>query len=168
MILEILKGTPWWVYVLFVYLIFIGFKARYSKDPVSMIKLVILPLLFNIWSIYSLITKYEITLSTTLIWFFVTLFGFGIGWWMTLGVKIKVVNKKKGLIKLPNTWSTLILVLIIFVSKYTLGVLLGMNPAIKDNIVFYSLDLIISGAIAGVFLGRFLCLFSKYRKTQSS
>jgi len=142
--------------------LFIGFKVRYGKDPVSLIKLAILPLFFNIWSIYSLIAKYGIHLSSTLIWLFSTIIGFGIGWWMNSYIKIEVIDQKKGLIKLPNTWSTLILILIIFLSKYTLGVLQGVNPSIKDNIVFFFLDLIISGGIAGIFLGRFLCLFNKF------
>src|ERR1700679_2465514 len=53
---EIITGAPWWVYVLLVYLVSIGVKATKPRT-ISIKRVVLLPLLFVAWSLYSLYQK---------------------------------------------------------------------------------------------------------------
>ena len=56
---QTLIHTPWWVYLLLAYLIFIGIKAR-KPSTVSIYKLAILPVVFLSLSIEMLVTHFDI------------------------------------------------------------------------------------------------------------
>ena len=159
---DILEGTPTWVWVLFIYLMIIGFKAR-KIHVVSLFKLFILPALFFILAIYYLIVNFSSDVTAIFIW----IIAFGVGTvlnWIIYKNLTLQADKKKHLIKVPGTWSVLIMIILIFSIKYTFGYLLSAHPTIIHNSLFIYSFLIASGIITGLFLGKALRFLEKFRK----
>lgn len=155
LLLEFLKGTPWWVFVLFFYLMFIGFGAV-KPSVVSLIKLAILPVLFTALAIHTLIVSFSINSTAILLLAAGLLLGSLVGLLIASGKDYKV-DRQHLLILMPGNWSTLILILLIFASKYYFGYALSANPMIIHNLNFEIIMLIVSGICTGLFIGRFIC-----------
>lgn len=151
--------TPWWVYVLFIYLVQRGISASKSQ-VISIKKLIILPVVFIALSIHTLVTAFHVNAAAILVWFASIITGSVIGWLLICRHQFKV-DKKKLLILLPGSWMTLILILAIFVSKYYFGYQLGSDPALANQTNFEFSMLAISGVCTGLFVGRLLCYFHK-------
>lgn len=54
-VVNMLKNTPVWVYLLFAFLLYRGIKAR-TPATVTLEKLALIPAIFLVWDIYDLIT----------------------------------------------------------------------------------------------------------------
>lgn len=131
---ETLTHTPWWVYLLLIYLLKIGIDATKAK-VVPLKKLIILPAIFLILSLNNLITGVRhdvITLGTYLI---SLLFGAWVGWLLVRKLALQF-DKKKGLIRLPGSWVTLVLIVIIFSTKYYFGYTLASDPTKAQDTIF--------------------------------
>lgn len=164
-ILEFLKGTPWWVYLLFFYLLKIGFSAM-KESVVSIIKLAVLPVLFTILMIHTLIASFDLNLKSIGILIFGLFVGTVVGWMLAARHQYKV-DKKHWLILMPGNCVTLILILLIFISKYYFGYQLSAHAGIVHNVGFEFLMLSVSGACTGLFIGRFVLYLSCFSKTES-
>lgn len=66
-VVAMLVHTPVWVYVLLVFLLFRGIKARVPAT-VTLEKLALIPALFLFWDIYDLVTYRNQSISTYLQW----------------------------------------------------------------------------------------------------
>jgi len=158
-ILIALKGTPWWVYVLFFYVLRIGLIARKSR-VLSLKKMFILPGIIFVLSIYNIIAYFES--AADIVYYVLFLVGGCIaGNWMTKSRPIRA-DRKKFLVKVPGSNSVLILVLIFFAIKYFFGYYYATQTEIPDTITFVRLA--IFGAITGIFIGRVYCFLMKFSK----
>lgn len=146
--------TPWWVFLLLAYLIFIGLKAR-KTSTVSIYKLAILPAVFLIMSIESMISHFKIETLSVSTWMISIIIGSAIGILLVYKSKIKVDRNNK-LLELPGSWMTLILILIIFVAKYYCGYALSQDPGSAINTNTEILVLALSGICTGTFVGRMI------------
>lgn len=162
---EALYNTPWWVYVLFIYLFMIGIRAT-KTNVVSIKKLFIIPVIFTVLSIHTLLTTVEPVIINGITWAVSMGLGGFVGWMLVNRFKFKV-DRPHWLIKVPGNWTTFILIMIIFVSKYAFGYAIGDDPTITQSVPFDILLLIVSGLCTGTFVGRALCYLSKFY-TQSS
>ncbi len=149
--------TPWWAYVLFVYLIIVGVKAS-KTTIVSARKLFILPIIFTVMSIHTVFTSFQIDATIIFIWIGSIIIESLIGWVLVQHQKIQI-DKTHLLIQLPGTWLTLILVLVIFAAKYYFGYELSVDPQLIKQTAFEFSMLFISGACTGLFIGR-VCFYS--------
>ncbi|MCF6764498.1 hypothetical protein L3V82_01850 [Thiotrichales bacterium 19S3-7] len=148
--------TPWWVYVLFIYLLFIGIKAsKPSHTPI--VKLAIVPLIFLGLSIESLINQTNLHGINLITYGVALLIGAIIGFIIArvIGAKATKENNRYMLI-LPGSWLTLVLILIIFISKYYFGFKVADHPQIIHNLHFTITMLGVYGVTAGLFVGRFI------------
>lgn len=161
-----LSNTPWWVYALFIYLVMIGIKASNTR-VISIKKLFIIPVIFTYLSIHTLITSFDIHVLEVSIWGSAILIGTLFGWAEVFRQHRHIkVDKTKHLIQVPGSWMTLILILVIFASKYYFGYELDQDPElIHQNAFEYSM-LIVSGICTGLFIGRALCYLNKYINTE--
>lgn len=159
-VLNILSGTPWWVYVLFVYLIVIGISAL-QPHTVSLYKLAMAPIIFIVWSLYSFHGKYGFSFSTLSLWSLALLIGIFIGWIVFSYHAIKV-SKTNMLVHLPGSWIPLFFYLAFFMLKYCIGVIYALSPEMRINILFWLTDVIVSGVFSGIFAGRFLHIAKQY------
>ena len=158
-IFETIKGTPWWVFPLFAYLIWVGIGAL-KPQVVSLKKMFILPLVFLIWGIWGLIGSFD-GYKDILIWIIFTVIGYFVGWGIYQIYRIRA-DKKKLLIKLPGTRFVLVFIILIFATRYFFGYYqathLEMSPLI------HAVNLVFSGMITGIFIGRSMALLHKFAK----
>lgn len=152
---EILIHTPWWVYLILAYVLNVGIRASKTR-VVALKKLFIVPAIFLFMSIHTLVTSIKIDIFTVTIWSLAILLGTGLGWWQIARYQLQV-DKKHGLIRLPGTWSTLLIIAIIFITKYYFGYQQAVNPDFANQAsLIYSL-LAVSGICTGLFIGRLIC-----------
>jgi len=151
--LDILSGTPFWVYAVFVYLIIRGVKSLQPND-IPLIRLTIIPFILISWSLYSLHSKYCLSPHIVGIWLLSLFVGILIGWFAFYR-NIKV-NKKSMIVHLPGSWYPLILYMLFFALKYCIGFTYAVAPEMNQNIFFGGTDAIASGLISGIFGGRLL------------
>lgn len=157
---QALVHTPWWVYLLLAYLIKIDIQASKTRVA-SLKKLFILPTILLLMSIHTLITSFPINPFTLTIYIISILLGIALGFWQIYRLKIKI-DKKHMLIQLPGTWSTLIVVLIVFAAKYFFGYELAVDPNLVKQTDFEIIMLGISGILTGLFVGRVICYLYRY------
>jgi hypothetical protein len=157
-LIEILEETPWWVYFVFAYLLIIGIKAS-RRRTVTLQRLFVLPSLLTLWSLFNLYERWHGQWIDVLYWTLSLLCGSLLGWRMVAKWKIHIDRQRKILI-LPGTWSTLILALLFFSLRYGFGYHYATHTSIFHP-VFIS-DLILSGLISGLFIGRTLTFWRRY------
>ena len=156
---DIATGAPWWVYLLFAYLLSIGIKSTRPRT-LSVQRVVLIPLLFLAWSFYSLYRTLPLKLpSLMLVW--VVFFALG----AYLGVKEVTswrisINRSKGEITIPGNYSTLAIILLIFILKFVWGYLYATQAQVSYAIHFT--DTLTSALVTGVFVGRAGFLLKSY------
>lgn len=159
---DMLAGTPAWVSVLLVFLVFRGWQAT-RPGLVQPWRLAILPIIFTLLGIYGLVTVLSGVLPW-IIWLVFLVMTYPMGLAMAQRTPVQAYHQN-GVMALPGSWSTLILILCIFVSKYALGYNLAMNPQLAQQEWFIVVDAGVAGIVAGLFIGRFVGLLRKYKAT---
>jgi len=159
---QALTHTPWWVYLLFFALLKVGFDALKVR-VIPLKKLIVLPMVFLVLSINTLITSVQINPSTLSAYSLSLLLGSLGGWLLVRKLDLKF-DKRRGLVKLPGTWTTLILIMIIFSSKYYFGYAKAIDPTRVQDTLFEITMLSVSGISTGLFLGRLICYLLKKRR----
>jgi hypothetical protein len=165
--LEIIKGTPWWVFLILCYLLIVGIKARYLGAVSLKIikKLFPLPFAFITWSAYALSMNYGANILTLGLWAGSLSIGSYLGWIFGKSIPIKLIDNK---LHMQGSWLPLVLSLLIFSAKYFVGVITDINPASKQSFYVLGTDLIFSGSIAGIFLGRLLALWKRCKSLEKT
>lgn len=159
-------NTPWWVYVLLIYLINIGVKA--SKTRVVKLRVIfIVPLIFVGISLHTLLTSVSIDGMALLTWSCAIFFGLMLGWGQIYHYVLRV-DKKYHLIKIPGSWSTLVIVIAMFMAKYYFSYELVTNTLFVRSPIFESSALAIFGASAGFFIGKLLCYLYRFKTLKHS
>jgi len=158
-VMHIIKGTPYWVWLVLVYLLVIGMESL-KKRKVYLWRLAILPIVFIAWSLYSLKGRMIFALVLcSCAWFIGILFGRRFV--KNLGIKIDPRTRE---IVIPGSVVPLLISLGFFMIKYGFGVSYALNPALKASIIFVGCDAVASGIFSGFSFGRFLQILRKYRE----
>jgi len=112
----IIISTPWWVWVLFAYLIFVGIKAR-KGGVMPLWRLFILPVILVVWFLWSAFAKFGFHFGLLGLWILGLAIGCAIGW---LYVRKKEVKSDKNhfLIEVPADKALLPYLVILFLVKY--------------------------------------------------
>lgn len=161
--LEILHGTPWWVYLLFVFLVLIGLRATRPRW-VSLRQLMTLPLIFMALNVSWLSERLQGQYYHLIFWVAGLLFGMAFGWVLVRHWKIDIEKRRQALY-LPATWSSFILILLFFSIRYFFNYNYEVYPQAGPHL--FLADSIISGVMTGVVIGRSLQLYGKYLKHKS-
>jgi hypothetical protein len=160
-ILQIIAGTPVWVWVLLAFLSFLGVRAlRPATAPLW--RIAILPTIFFVWGLYNLVTLYGPTPQRALPWLAALACGTFIGMLVASRQPIRA-DKKLRLVRTSGGPLTLVLILLIFSIKYVFGFLHAMRPGAFADARFWLTELGVSGVLAGMFIGRFVGLWHQYR-----
>ncbi|NQY42894.1 MAG: hypothetical protein HRT87_06115 [Legionellales bacterium] len=157
-VLKILSGTPTWVWVILGYLFFVGILATKQR-------IVYIPKLFII-PIVLFILKYKQLINSSTTIFIVYLFSLGVA----IFISFKYTEKQKLLIipeqfavKIPGTYSTLLLLLAFFTIKYIFGFLKSKNISLYNEIKI--VEFCLTGIFSGYFFGMALNHLSRYKKS---
>ena len=103
----------------------------------------------------------------TLTWFSALFVGCIIGWLIFIKTKIQG-DKKHFMIKVPGTKLTLVIVILFFAAKYFFGYNIATISNTAEREFFLLLDLIASGTMTGITLGRSLNFLYKFTKAKKN
>ncbi len=165
-LIEILLHTPWWVYVVFAYIVYVGIKATQMRS-VPVLRLFIVPAIFTVLSIHTVVGRIGDHLLYIMPWGIATLIGVGIGWIEMNRLNI-IIDGKHHLLKIPGSSFTLILFLLFFGSQYYFGFKSATDPEGVKQIQFVIYLLLVSGIGTGVMWVRGFGYFFKYLKNPST
>lgn len=151
---SLIVATPWWVYVILIYVMIKGIKAFQTQD-LPYAKIFIIPLLFLALGMSSLI--HYLTNGSApaldLLW----LAGLAVGYvlnQLVLSNPIISVNHKQKTIKLKGSPWLLIYLLAIFSVKYYFGYQLAVYPDKINDMASMSIFLGFSGLFTGIFISK--------------
>ncbi len=155
-LIGILEETPWWVFVVFFYLVVIGVKAL-QPSTVSIYRLIILPVILTVWGLVGI----KWSLSPLLAWGVSVALGIGLGWLFVRKWKIRY-DRRRATLHLPGTWSTLVFALTFFGIKYFFGFYNATHTEIPFELMVA--ESAAAGVIAGMFLGRLAFFWKRYEE----
>ena len=155
--LDILTGTPVWVWPLLALILVLGLNAvRDRKSPIWI--LAVLPLL-GILGLRSMLTIHAAALGWLL---FAVAYAGGV----LIGRALQprwLFGVADGRVHLKGEALTLTLTLSLFMLNYATGVLRAVAPEVVASPVVQIVFPLIEGAISGLFLGRFLATLAVVR-----
>ena len=154
---QVLINTPKWVYFLFFSFMVISIKASRTRQ-ISVWKVFIMPAVTVYFSV-SLFSSIQTGLLILSLFFAAFFIGGFLGYFQLSRMPLRVDHQKKR-IEMPGTWSTLVIFLIIFGTKYFFNYKLAVAPYLAHEITFEAPLLFISGVTTGFIFGKlFLCLY---------
>lgn len=138
---------PWWVPLVFIYCLWIGWEC--SKERTTSLPIFfIFPIVFISMAFSSLT---ECARACMVSYTASLVAGVLLGWIITSKTPIKI-NKADTAITVPGSWQVMILVMALFSTKFTFGYLRALAPTIAQT--FQSFQWIIQGLVSGVLLGK--------------
>ena len=155
-----LEHTPWWVFLIFLFVVSRGILALRTRT-VEISRLAIIPVIFAVWGAYSLFSLFGLDVAAVAIFAVALLAGAGVGLVLAQHGAVRA-DQANGLVEVSGSPVTLILVLAIFIGKYALGYWLAVDPGARTSLSFLAADAIVSGFVIGVFVGRFAGLWRRY------
>jgi hypothetical protein len=159
--LQILTNTPVWVWALLALLLFIGIRAlRPATAPLW--RMALLPSVFFVWGLSSLYQLHGLRYERLLPWVAALACGTVIGLLMA-GTQPIQADKTRHLVRTAGGPMTLVLILLIFATKYEFGYLHATRPDLFAEPRLWLTEIAVSGVISGMFIGRFAGLLRQYR-----
>ncbi|OJW72873.1 MAG: hypothetical protein BGO68_00530 [Candidatus Amoebophilus sp. 36-38] len=162
-IISILTGAPWWVYIILVYLLYIGFRAIKPRT-IWLPKLFILPIIITGLLTRNLFTRHSFQLDNLAMYILSLGIGGIISWLIFKNTKL-IFDRAKRLVTLPGGYTTLILFMSIFVIRYFWGYIEATHPTPLPTYLMYS-KIASSGIIAGLSFGRSITYLHKFFRAQ--
>lgn len=158
MISLIFTHTPTWVWVLLIALIYLGL-IQTKRRTVSLTRSAILPIAMIGLSIFGTVSVFGSTATILCAWLGAAALMFVILMRFT-NLSAVQYDIEKRQFTLPGSWVPMILILGIFITKYIVGMMTGMNPAYAKNLHFAITISLLYGAFSGIFLARAVSLWS--------
>jgi hypothetical protein len=165
-IVAALKHTPWWVFLIFVFVVARGVAALRTRTA-EISRLALLPAIFAVWGGYSLFNLFDLNAEALAIFAIALLAGAAFGLLLSHHGIVRA-DQNKGLVEVSGSPVILILVLIIFASKYALAYWVATDPGARYSTGFLAVDAIVSGLVIGIFIGRFAGLWRRYKAAPTS
>ncbi|WP_312079552.1 hypothetical protein [Leclercia sp.] len=150
----ILIHTPFWVYLILLFLINRGLKAR-KPATVALEKLAIIPAIFLLWDIYDLLVFRTLTLATGSLWLVGLLSGAAMGYILSKRTVVSRVAAPRSIYREAD-YSALPFMMLAFAVKYVLGVMSAIAPDVLQRPGVSAFAIITGGLFAGVFVGKFV------------
>lgn len=148
--MDFLKGTPWYVYLIVIYLILVGIKSV-RGGIISIKKMFFIPILFVWMSVDEIAVRLHFAPLYILISVAGLILGAILGAWQYHLLQIRVDQKKK-LLDIEGSWFGAFLILITFMVKYYVGYSFAMYNDMSNE--FTCTLLLLSSAFTGAFVGR--------------
>ncbi|MEY4589555.1 MAG: hypothetical protein RL497_1631 [Pseudomonadota bacterium] len=158
MIIEILRHTPKWVFGLFVSLLFLGWQQSRTR-VVKKYVIFILPVGMTFLSYFGLESSFGASILTVGLWF-LGLILTAYTTYIFLPNPGVFYRRQDASFDIPGSWLPLMLMMAIFFTKYSVGVLATINPELLglSSVIYFCS--IIYGGFSGVFIGRAFSVWS--------
>lgn len=161
MLEQVITRTPVWVWPLLAFLLYRGYVASMDRE-VRLAKLFIIPVVMLALSVQGITTAFGTQAVATPVWLGFTLAGAMLAWLMFDGDGISA-HPERGSIRIRGNWSTMALIMGIFVTKYAVNASLSLHPELKQELAFVATACALFGIFNGVFIGQLLRVVSIYR-----
>jgi len=161
-LIDIIQGTPAWVFVLFGYLVWIGIK-RLQPSVMPFSRLFIVPAVFVAWGLLGLFENTGPFVPTLVRWVVAAVPGAVLG---AIAAPRLQRDRQRNLVHLPPSAIPLCRNVAIFGTHYVLRVAAAIDPHARDTLLAW--DICVSGASAGYFIGWALHCLQKYRRASHS
>ena len=160
----ILQSTPFYIWILLLFLIKKGMKSS-EEAPINITKSLIVPTVFIIWGLDSICRSSEniIILFINLICYFLFMVG-GSRVGFLLYQKYQRCFKVDSVVYKSKCYLPFIIILINFTMKYILNVFSSVLPWIKSFIGFHILYSGLSGISSGLFIGGIIYMYLESKK----
>jgi len=158
--LTILQHSPWWIYPLLMLLVWFGVRGMRPRT-LPIWRLAIVPLVFTGWGIVSILSRPTTSGGLIADWLVCAAIGASTAWLNTRRMTV-AIDFLRGKVTLQGSFGPLVQNLLIFATKYAVGVAMALLPTRRAEIAV--LDIGISGAMAGYFLGWLGRLTTIYRR----
>jgi hypothetical protein len=156
-LLFLITGAPLWVWPVLAYLLFIGVRA--TRDRVlSLPRLFLTPLILVLLRIPFLL---EVDFNGWVVFGCFLLVGVGVGFSVGFRTPVQILYDARAL-KIPGSLAPLILLILFFCIKYTLGALTALHPNLTTELQV--LDLALSAVITGYFTGVGVAFLMKWMR----
>lgn len=157
MIVEIIRHTPLWVWALLALLLALGLSQTRSRR-VQPVRLLILPLVLLVLGLSSMSAAVTAQPVVGLVWAAALLAS--LAW----AVRMKPPagthwDAAAGRLHLAGSWMPLVIIVVIFLLRYTAAVSLAMHPAWRSALSVQLPLALAFGSLSGLFLGRALSLW---------
>ncbi|MDX7899255.1 DUF6622 family protein [Aeromonas media] len=162
---NVIVGTPIWVWIVFVFLIIKGVRALNDRE-MEIKNLFIMPLFFLLWGGLSVVHDLAFSLWGLAAMLVGLVIGCGCGWcFWRRGPQLKSKEGSNSIIWPGTSW-VIKFVMIAFVIKYVLSFSLNIDPDLRDSLYFNLIFGLLSGLISGVLWGRTLNLYFTFSQTK--
>ncbi|VVN71640.1 hypothetical protein [Pseudomonas fluorescens] len=151
--LDILQGTPLWVYAAYLLLCYYGIKAC-SSSRESKKSLLITPLILLVWSLFSV----NHSALSTIFWIGGLAMGSLLAMALFPGKGVELEADGNGLI-IPGTLKILFISQLFFAVKYYTGYQDAVHPEFTATTQMLALSGVASGFTVGLFCGRAITLY---------
>ena len=154
---QVITGAPWWIYILFLYLVMTGVISTQKGRQVPVKRIMAVPIVFLAWAISDLYGIF--TLAFFLCGILFLAFGALFGAWEAKTWRIEV-HRRKHWVALPPNYSTFILIVLIFVLKFIWAYFYATRTPAPQWV--YYCDIISTSWITGFFVGRAGMILRRY------
>ena len=164
MILDILEHTPVWVWIVFGALVLLGLQQSRTRD-VSIARATILPVVMIVLSLSGVVGAFGPVPFALAAW------AAGVGLSLTLAGKAVAVrgasrSTQPGHVRIPGSFVPVLLILAVFITKYSAGVALAINPSLAANTAVAVTLSLVYGVFSGLFWSRAQSLRSVVQNVQ--
>ena len=155
---ELIAHTPIYAWILLVYLLRMGLKAR-KTYVTSWKKLFVMPLVMTVWSLSSM--QEDFGWASGALWLMCKGVGVFLGIWIVRGREVEF-DKQAGLLRINGSFVPLVLGLTLFSLHYCIAATYGFYPELKGNMGMMALELLAKVCV-GMVTGRLLGYYLKWR-----
>ena len=148
-IFRFLQGTPWWVFVVFAVLLWLGVQALKPR-VLALPRVFLTPAVFIGWGAVSLVIAAKGAPLVVLDWLLTAIAGAALAA-ATAGIDGMRVDRDRGLVRLRGSWLPLLRIVLIFAAKYAITAIGTARPELRSQLVPW--DIAVSGLSAGYYLG---------------
>ena len=151
-IIEIVRHTPTWVWLLLVFLLYRGLKSTVPREMAPR-RMLVLPVIFFVWAVHGMLSELGAP-------------GYALGGFCAALVVGALLGRNLayrqappefdpglGQVRRPGSFIPLLLVMFAFVSKYALSVYLAYHPELAQTAGYCGFYGMMSGLTDGVFWG---------------
>lgn len=152
MLLQILANTPKWVFVLFAALLWLGLSQLLTRR-VGLSRITGLAIGMSAFSLYGTVSAFAGVPMALLAWLAgaAAVFALLAGRAAALGTRYDAATHR---FTVPGSAVPLAVMMGIFLTKYAVGITLGMQPAVARDLLFALAVSAVYGAFSGVFAAR--------------
>jgi len=150
--LQILQHTPLWVFGLFIGLILLGYSQTKTRK-VSAQRLVISPIAMLCLSVSGVFSSFGASAVGFTAW--LTCICIMLAFFAGLKYPNAIIyDSNEQIYTIPGSWMAFFLIMLIFLSKYTVAVLLIRHSALQQSALFIFCVCALYGFISGWFFAR--------------